>query len=419
MNNISFHPLMQEMALKGAIISRYQESLKRDPVGFIDINLRQNAFRRVLDYLIRCHNVFEIEISVTEQRIAEDLGISLRWVVEAIKKIKGLGLINCVTHYGSPLLRGRKTRRGNDGKYRSIYIRKRRNVYEISKLLLQEPIANKLSSIFSGLTEKIRSLPKYIAISLLFVSSIATSPKKECQMEYCTSNTLSLFKDNHSLRRSIYQSRDVLVNSLKKGGISPMEDLSQKIAEMHKAQEPQHAVLKSLKAEAAREMSELLHGRVTATIHLSAKGQLHMMRYCDGALLYGLESLAHHGTIDNRTNYSLFEAACIEYSRRNEIEIDADKYDSLIRELGYVDSQPYCKKIILDAPLSKNKVYSPVTEKPQDSKPYMPPRRSEKKMYAALDPSLRDPIIALALRLGYEDRLDLPQISNEKLDLIE
>lgn len=199
----------------------------------------------------------------------------------------------------------------------------------------------------------------------------------------------------------------------------PVEDLSQKIAEVRAQYAPEHADLKALKAEAAREMSELLRGRVTATIHLSAKGQLHMMRYCDGALLYGLENLAHHGTIDNRTNYSLFESACIEYCRKNEIEIDAIKYDNLMRDLGYVESQPYCKKIMLDKPLSQRVAPTKAPEKAASDKSPSYKRSSSGRQYADLNPAFKDQIIAFGLRMGYEDRLDLGQNSNEKLDLAE
>jgi hypothetical protein len=422
MKLISSYQTSQGIIADSNALLRYRESFLSDPLRFVELNLRQNAFRRVLNYLILAHHTLRVEISITEQRMADDLGICVRWVKEAIRKLKELGLISFITHYGKPLFKGRKMRRGSDGKYRRIWIRVRRNVYTISYHLFEPSIGSKLCSLFSGLSEKVRSLPKYIATSLLFVNSLYSYPKKECQMEYCTTNNISVYTGNHSLSRSIYQSREVNIVTedtyMREVNMDP-ELLSQKISQLRSSLEPQRAAQRETKAEAAREMSELLRGRVTAAIHLTAKGQLHMMRYCDGALLYGLENLTHHGTIDSRTNYSLFEAACIEYSRKNEIEIDVHKYDNLIRSLGYVDSQQYCKKIILEEPLCHYKKAPRVSEKSLPPKPYIPPRHSEKKMYAALDPALKDPIIALALRLGYEDRLNLPQISNEKLDLTE
>jgi hypothetical protein len=243
--------------------------------------------------------------------------------------------------------------------------------------------------------------------------------QKDPTLELSILNISRFSKDDIQLYEDINtQSREVIPTYSSKG-VSPMEDLNYKIRTA--IDEGLHAreALQAKRIEVATSMSELLKERVTNILQLTTKGRIKLLRYCDGALLYGLESLAHHGTIDNQLNFRLFEAACIEYCRNNEIKVDTDRHDNLLKELGYVDSQPYCKKIILPSPLQPRKAPTPLVEKPQDSKPTVISKDTERSRYAALDPSLRDPIIALALRLGYEDRLDLPQISNEKLDLIE
>lgn len=469
-HNIANHSATQEIISRGSALLGYKASLKKDPVGFIKSHLPEKAFRDVFDYLIRCNNALKVEISVTQQRIADDLGISLRWVNEAIKRLAELGLVNYITHLGSPLFKGRK-----------CYVRKRRNVYQISKDILEPSIAQQLGSIFAGLSEAIRKLPKYLAISLLFVNSLISYPKKEILSEYCTSSIISLYKPNHSLRRSIYHSRDMSITlsneyqvpSKRRSELqlrevtredyhsrddrrpTPMDthdsfrevgeifNLSgllkenkagwkepapaptidpQEIAERKKALEPQRAALRALKADAARELSELLKGRVTDTLRLKAKGQIYLMRFCDGALLYGLECLGKWGTVDTLINFKLFESACYEYSRNNEVEIEVERYDKLLKELGYAESQPYCQKLLLETALSKSRALDKVIERAPVP---VPSRRRITKPsggsgQVAINEVLKDSVTALAEKLGFAHTLPEEwQNSNKKLDLTE
>lgn len=210
-----------------------------------------------------------------------------------------------------------------------------------------------------------------------------------------------------------------------------LEDLSRQIDEARKSLEPQRAAQRALKAKVASELSEVLKGRVTATLHLSAKGQIYLMRFSDGALIYGLNNLAHHGTIDNRLNFRLFEAACFEYSRLNEIEVYVDRYDNTLKELGYTEAQPLCKKILLERPLSQKLAVAPQPQKAVEPAPssfakasadrYQPRRRlvkpPENSGQVAVDHFLQDSFKALADKLGYSEMVSiLPQISTESVD---
>jgi hypothetical protein len=235
-------------------------------------------------------------------------------------------------------------------------------------------------------------------------------------------------EDNHS--RSGYAFEELpRVNATPDREVSmDKQELSQKIAEMRKSLEPQRAAQRALKAKSASEISELLQGRVTATLHLSAKGQFYLLRYSDGALLYGLENLAHHGTVDNQLNFRLFESACIEYSRRNEIEVEADHYDNLLKQLGYMESQPLCKKILLESPLAQKRVAAPEPQKvepaangAQGRTIYQPRRRvvkpPEHSGQVAVDDFLKDSFSALAAKLGYSQMVpNSPQISTKDVD---
>lgn len=200
-----------------------------------------------------------------------------------------------------------------------------------------------------------------------------------------------------------------------------LQDLSRQIDEARKSLEPQRAAQRALKAKVASELSEVLKGRVTATLHLSAKGQIYLMRFSDGALVYGLNNLAHHGTIDNRLNFRLFEAACFEYSRLNEIEVYVDRYDNTLKELGYTEAQPLCKKILLERPLAQKAVPQPDPQKAVATATYQPRRRivkpPENSGQVAVDHFLQDSFNALALKLGYPEMVsNLPQISTESVD---
>jgi hypothetical protein len=236
---------------------------------------------------------------------------------------------------------------------------------------------------------------------------------------------ISLNEESHLLRarKSDITSRELSQedNHVRDEVLMDPQELSQKIAEMRKSLEPQRAAQRALKAKSAGEISELLKGRITETLHLSAKGQFYLMRFSDGALLYGLENLAHHGTVDNQMNFRLFESACIEYSRMNEIEIESDRYDNLLKKLGYMESQPLCKKILLESPLAQKRVALTEPKKVEPAANYQPRERvikpPENSGQVAVDSFLQDVFSAFATKLGYTDRLpDLPQIPTQSVD---
>lgn len=249
--------------------------------------------------------------------------------------------------------------------------------------------------------------------------------QKAVHLELRVINTsISSKEDTQLYKRVNTHSREVIVNcSTQVTGDS-----------MEHPVEPSEiaAAIRERRKEVASTMSPLLKDRVTKLLHLTAKGQLKLMRYCDGALLYGLECLNKHGLNETSINFRLFEAGCIEYSRNNDIKIDAYGNETLLHELSYVEAQHCFKKLTLDAPLAQHVANPPSPTKakyertlrrePQRHTPYLEEplaplpttinRHIDRgnKMIAA-NPQLNDVFIALALKLGFEDSVPIAESS--------
>lgn len=352
MKSIASYSKMQEIALTARSISSDQNRLGRNPIEFFDRSIRQDVFRRLLDYLIRAHHALFTEISITEKRMALDLGISLRSVAKAIKELKRHGLISYVTHYGNPLYKGRKMRRGDDGKYRNIWIRSRRNVYTISPILFEPSIASQLTSILPGLSEKIRKLAKHIAIALLFVNSLHMKSNKECQMEYCTTNKLSLYKDSHSLYKSIYHSREVIYTSLLRR--PKVNDVNHATTSPPTLLRPQSFVgqAKTMESDMSDvQISNIILDKVTPMLHLTPRGQAFLSSFHDGALDHGLTGVPilgssstggiPSGETPRDWDYRLFVNLCEYWTHRHKLPRYHDKTAALMKKYGCSSSDPF------------------------------------------------------------------------------
>lgn len=387
---------MQEIGLNAATISIFQDSLRKDPVKFVALNLKRNAFRLVYDYLIRCHHALKVEIAVSQKRMAEDLGLSEDCVGDAIRWLKYIGLIAYETIYTSIIKRGYKLRRGSDGKSRKIYIRRRRNLYKISPIIFEPSISSQLSVFFSGLSEVIRNLPKYIAISLLFVNSLYSYPKKECQLEYTSSNRLSLYRDSHSLSSSIYQSREVIYTSR-----APTSK-------------------KRKRTTMLPPLTDYLRSDVTQLLHLTKKGQLYLSAFTDEALKHAVEGLKHMASSCQKTNFKLFLNLCYNHSRSQKLPIQMERSEELMVEYGLLKAGSYYR--MSDSPKLPSSITSLSPEKTKVAteasklrKLATPSPSRDREGLNLKEPSVHpifaDQLNAFAEKMGY-----LHLFSNKKLD---
>jgi hypothetical protein len=415
MKHIASYPVNQIIAVRSDHLSSYEQSLVKDPNAFIEWNLTENSARDVLNYYIRCSHVLRVEVAPTRERTALDLGLTIKTVSRANAKLEELGLVQIIRH--------------------KIWRFKYRNEYKVSNVLLRPSVANKLYTIFSGLSYKVRYMAKNLSISLLFVNSLHANQNKLIPSEYVPSSNMYIL-DNHSLRRSnttncksLYShskvdthSRDAIAIYQEPNMITLKEILQHPLfKEATKVPiETNDQVISDKKRNAVQQASAMLKQRVAPILHLGVKGLISLTRYPDEALEYALSCLKRYGVRETRTNFELFDSACKEYCANNQINVDHQQNDALLRQLGYVDSQPLCKKLMLPEPLGT--VIAPHTQSQEltTTEPlYTPPARfkratptTEQRSIDLSNSLFSKDIESFALNRGYSNL-----ISTEKVDL--
>jgi len=303
------------------------------------------------------------------------------------------------------------------------------NVTHLNPILHHPKLKAKLWPLVDAYKYVFQQASRYLSIWLLFSANVPLENR-----DIYKSN-INVEVDNQLYKRVNTHSREVIVNcSVEVRGDSSLTQVEE--VEMVDVQSGPHEIrdqIRERRREVASTMSLLLRERVTKLLHLTAKGQIKLMRYCEGALLYGLECLNKHGLNETSINFRLFEAACIEYSRNNDIAIEAIANDALLHELGYVDSQMCFKKLTLASHLAQQVASPPSPIKRDRQRISRPPREratpyndepiapSVTKMnraierghqevervshykQMAMDPVFNDVFIALARKLGHDN----------------
>jgi|SRR5690348_2055364 len=307
------------------------------------------------------------------------------------------------------------------------------NVTHLNPILHHPKLKAKLWPLIDAYKYVFQQASRYLSIWLLF----STNVPLENRDIYITKNNVEI--DSQLYKEVNTHSREVTVNcSTEVGGESTLLQVEEvEMVEAHATPEEIQQDIRERRREVAASMSPLLKERVTKILHLTAKGQIRLMRYCDGAMLYALECLNKHGLNETSINFRLFESACIEYSRNNDIKIESDANDLLLKELSYVESQACFKRLTLQSHLAQRVATPPDPKraayerksrpKGERSTPYVdnPLLPSATKITRALekgqqetqrvspykqmamDPVLNEAFAALALKLGYENVLPL------------
>lgn len=306
------------------------------------------------------------------------------------------------------------------------------NITHLNPILHHPKLKAKLWPLIDAYKYVFQQASRYLSIWLLFTTNVPL----ENRDIYITKINVEI--DNQLYKEVNTHSREVTINCTSVVVPDNSEQVEGvEMVDIQATPEEMRQDIRERRREVAASMSPLLHERVTKILHLTAKGQIRLMRYCDGAMLYGLECLNKHGLNETSINFRLFESACIEYSRNNDIKIESGANDSLLKELCYVESQACFKRLTLQSPLAQRVATPPAPNKAayerksrpkaDRSTPYvdepLPPsatkiiraferghqevdRQSHYKQMA-MDPALNDVFIALALKLGHEHVIPL------------
>lgn len=159
-------------------------------------------------------------------------------------------------------------------------------------------------------------------------------------------------------------------------------------------------------------ITEFLRNDVTKTLHLTKKGQLYLSAFTDEALKHAIEGLRHLGNNSQKDNFKLFLNLCYSYSHEHKLIVQTERADDLIREYGCKEFGPY----YLEAPTCLGEAGRRVipTVKPA---PVIEAQPTKPRRMIAINPLFNDVFIAMALRRGDEDRLDMDKIkSNFNVD---
>lgn len=363
--------------------------------------------REIMDRLLKLGETFDV-ITTSASTIAKLIGCCRNTVQEVLTVLR---------HHGLLVL---NKRRYNNS-----------SVKRLHPEFFNVNLKMRLWKLFDSYRDYFQKANRYLKLWLIF--------QKELTLELSTYNISRFSKDDIQLYKEVHtHSREVTINST--SVVIPDNSEQVEGVEMVEAQANPEEVrqdIRERRREVAASMSPLLRERVTKILHLTAKGQIRLMRYCDGAMLYALECLNKHGLNETSINFRLFESACIEYSRNNDIKIEADANDLLLKELSYVESQACFKRLTLQSPLAQRVATPPAPNKAayerksrpkgERTTPYvdnpLPPSATKitrayergareagqvspyKQM--AMDPVLNEAFAALALKLGYENVLPL------------
>lgn len=367
--------------------------------------------QRLLELLIQLNQAFD-RTFMSHQTMAEKLGCNEKTIDRGIEELESLGLLKRIAQYKNK--------------------RRRSNETIIHPILTHPKLRALLHTVIKAYRYVIWYAPRFLSLWFLFGTPISaqvvnTTNTPSLQEENVPAENINIYINNLYVENDNQLSKNTRKDSNSRtSNITLIEDSSPskcsdpigcgKEAFVDKVDlDFSNSLNKSLnkslnrdkRRESSADMSELLKTRVTDTLKLTAKGQFFMMRFCDGALAYGLECLSKWGLADTATNFKLFESACYKYSRDNQIAIKQEKYDSLLKDLGYVESQDLFKKMNLTEPLSRSRALEKSTHKsepvpPRTIRSIQPTGEQRTIDLATVNPLFKDLVAQIAKKLGHE-----------------
>lgn len=304
-----------------ATISR----ILKEGEGFINDHLTPSDIK-IYNYFLNTTHLSH-ESAVSQQRIADEVGVNPCTISRCLNKLEDLRLIKRKT-YGNLIKPGKE------------YIYRQHCTYEIPNFMFRKDIAFKLHKLFSAISYKARSLYKFIAISMLFAQTSLTYPKISSLSEYARVNNRYLYKQGISTSKCTS-----LEDKTSKS--PPFETtLEPELQDLHQDTQPLGGDMEG------SPISEFLQKRVTPRLNLTRRGQFHLAMMTDSTLEYALEQLESmsQGNID--MDWKIFLNSCEYYINRHKQKVDFDKTKDLIQKYGCNTSSSFYKK---PAPITYNR----------------------------------------------------------------
>jgi hypothetical protein len=205
---------------------------------------------------------------------------------------------------------------------------------------------------FDAYRDYFQKANRYLKLFLIF--------QKDPTLELSTLNISRFSKDDIQLyERDIQpkgdtQSRDAIVTISEEKAVDLKElkahPIFKSIPKQPLGNDPH--VIAEKKRSALQAAPPLLKERVAPILRLGVKGLVKLTRYPEAALEYGITCLNRYGVRSTLTNFQLFESACSRYCHDRNIPVASDENEALLRQMGYVESQPCCKRLTLAVPIA-------------------------------------------------------------------
>lgn len=360
--------------------------------GFIRSNFTPSDIS-IYNYFLNTTHLSH-ESAVSQERIADEIGVTRRTVSRTLTKLESFRLIkrNTFNHLIKP---GRK----------GDYIFRQHTSYKIPNFMFRKDIAFKLHGILTALTYKARKLYKFIALSLLFANTSAAYPKYSFLSGYVPVNNRYLYKQGISTSKCTRFEENTSKSPPLEGIMGALVNFFQgrqqsQPTERYKTLQ-QHTQISEVQLS-YNGLSALLVNEVVPRLGLTHRGKLHIAQIDDKVLREALDQLKIRGRNDPDFDYRLFINLCEEYINKLKLPPDFDKTKRLVEQYGCNHDEPFYRSHLVKL---QNMHSPPMTKYPQQKE--MGVRKSPPPR--ATEPDFSSPLFGDCLREMSQKFIKSPQ----------